>query len=175
MADEVNAYRSHGDAAMVEYADTDTPVKSGDVFQELLGESRYLSAYDGDLRRHLAGYPASVLHGAADLMFWATDEVPGLRRVTSITHASFYTPPAESYSLLAEKQLYANHYFEGAITLTAAIDREGGVYIFRAYRARLDALPRWPFNLRGRVTGRLRDAVEADLTQIKALMERAAR
>ena len=66
-------------------------------------------------------------------------------------------------TLVAAKQLYANHYFEAAVDLTSAIDRGTGIYLLTLRRYRFDNLPGGILNIRGRAIGALRDQLVADL------------
>ena len=76
---------------------------------------------------------------------------------------------AKAARVVAIKQIYADHYFEGALELFGAFDapatpRGPAIYLISVRRYRFDALPSGGFlNLRGRVRGRLADAVRADL------------
>jgi hypothetical protein len=53
-----------------------------------------------------------------------------LKTVLSLTHVVVYKQRNEAGSeiLIASKQLYANHYFEGSLGLTWVINAEDGCY-----------------------------------------------
>ena len=119
---------------------------------------------------HLRTYPRDRLPAATDVQHWAESVVPRLRPILSVAHTVIYTPPEPtSWSLVATKQLYANHYFEGALELFDIIDRSAsgdapGVYLVVERRYRFDNLPRGGLlNIRGRAANGLSDQLMADL------------
>ena len=152
---------------MVEYDDNHA-VKSGDAFVALLEQSGYLRDYVPELRDYLESFPARRPEGARDVLFWEEDRLPHLRPTLTLSHMVTYSTPGGS-PLVAIKQIYADHYFEGALELFGAFDapatpRGPAIYLISVRRYRFDALPSGGFlNLRGRVRGRLADAVRADL------------
>ena len=88
-----------------------------------------------------------------------------------------YTPPeVTGMTLIASKQIYANHYFEAAFDLTSVIDRNAdgqGSYLLVLRRYRFDNLPKGGIlNIRGKVIGSLRDQMLADLQREKTTAKR---
>jgi hypothetical protein len=80
---------------------------------------------------------------------------------------------------VARKQIYANHYFEGALELLAIVggrgeDGEPTTYLLTLRRFRFDNLPGGLLNIRGRVRRGLADAARVDLERQRALMLSAA-
>jgi hypothetical protein len=114
------------------------------------------------------------LAGAAEVLFWSEDVMPRLRPILSVTHQIVYTPPElPGVTLVAAKQIYANHYFEAAVELTCIVDRQGGSYVLVFRRFRFDNMPSGGLlNIRGRAVGALRDQLLADLNRQKATAER---
>lgn len=173
----VNNYRRGGTAAMVEYGDQKETRRASDAFALLLAESPYLFEYVPTFHKYLAAYPNGSLPGVTDAIYWATDKMGSMRPILSINHVSVYSPPNAPLTLVSSKQLYASHYFLGAFTLTTILDRPEapggrGVYYFVVQRLRFDHLPSGGLlNIRGRVIGRMHDALRADLTQRKASLE----
>lgn len=173
MADYVEAYRKGGTAAMVEYADQSTARRAGDAFTSLLAESKYLYDYVPQFEAYLKNYPAATLDGVSDTLYWSSDRLPSLRPILGITHLSVYTPPGAPLTLISAKQLYASHYFLGSFALTTILDRpeapRSGVYYIVVQRMRFDHLPSGGLlNIKGRVTGKMLDALKADLAQRKS-------
>jgi len=79
---------------------------------------------------------------------------------------------------MASKQIYANHYFEAVFDLTGIVDRtraggKPGIYLVVLRRFRFDDLPKGIFNIRGKVVGKLRDQLRADLEHQKGASEKA--
>lgn len=174
LVEYVNAYRAHGDSALVTYDDVDG-TRASDAFDTLLAESPYVYQDVPSLRQYLGGYPHAPMDGVTDVVFWSDDRAPHLRPVFSVNHLVTYTPPEYStVTLVATKQIYANHYLEAAFDLTAAIDRPGehpGIYVLVLRRFRLDEAP--GANLRSILVSQFRDRVRDDLERQKGAAERA--
>lgn len=177
MADYVTRYRKGGTPAMVEYGDQKSARRASDTFGSLLAESPYIYEYLPSFQRYLKDYPADTLIGATDAIYWASDRLASLRPILSITHLTLYEPPGASLTLVSEKQLYASHYFIGAFTLTTLLDRPdapggSGSYYMVVQRMRFDHLPSGGLlNIRGRVIGKMNEALAAELRERKATLE----
>ncbi|HYU08897.1 MAG TPA: hypothetical protein VEK77_05895 [Gemmatimonadales bacterium] len=165
LVEYVTDYRTRGDSAMAIYDDRgNLNVHASEAFAAQLAESRFVYQTVPSLQKYLAGYPHDSLPGASEIMFWSEDVLPRLRPILSVTHLVVYTPPElPGMTLVAAKQLYANHYFEAAVDLTSAIDRGTGIYLLILRRYRFDNLPGGILNIRGRAIGALRDQLVADL------------
>ncbi len=170
-------YAAAGNAAMVEYDDNHA-VKSSEAFIALLDQSGYLRDFVPELRDYLEFFPTHRPEGARDVLFWEEDRLPHLRPTLTLSHMVVYTTPSGT-PLVAVKQIYADHYFEGALELTGAFDAPPAstgpaIYLITIRRYRFDALPSGGFlNLRGRVRGRLADAVKSDLEHERKAVEDA--
>jgi len=94
-----------------------------------------------------------------------------------------YAPPElPGCTLIVAKQLYADHYFDGAIDVMAVVDQAGppgapgqpGVYLVILRRLHFDELPSGGLiNVRGKVIGKLRGAMRTSLGDAKTVSERA--
>jgi hypothetical protein len=174
----VNDYRARGDSAMVEYDDRGN-VRASDAFAALLAESPYVYQYVAPFHHYLADYPHAQLDGVQDVLYWSEDALPGLRPILNITHLSVYTPPdGPGTTVIAQKQIYADHFFEAVFDLTLAVDRPAandapGIYLVVIRRYRFDNLPGGIFNIRGKVIGKLRDKMRSDLEHEKQVAEQA--
>ena len=170
----VSDYRARGDSALVVY-DDQGGVHASSAFAALLAESPYVYEDIPSLRQYLADYPHGRLDGAREVLFWAEDSTAGLRPIVSVNHVVLYSPTeTPDATIVAIKQLYANHYFEGAFDLVALVDRAAGasVYLVALRRYRFDELPSGgPLNIRGRVSSKLRDQMRADLERQKRATE----
>jgi hypothetical protein len=180
LVEYVTDYRTRGDSAMAIYDDRgNRNVHASQVFAGMLAESPYVYQNVPSLGRYLASYPRDTLAGAAEVVFWSEDVMPRLRPILSVTHQIVYTPPElPSVTLVAAKQIYANHYFEAAVDLTCIVDRAGpggrsGSYLLVFRRYRFDNMPSGGLlNIRGRAVGALRDQLLADLKRQKATAQR---
>ena len=177
----VTDYRARGDSALVVYDDRGG-VHASDAFAALLAQSPYVYEDIPSLRQYLAGYPHARLEGAREIIFWADDSSGGVRPTLSANHLVLYAPPeTPDATVVAVKQLYANHYFEAAFDLMAIVDRPSpagtpGVYLVTLRRFRFDQLQSGGvLNIRGRVIGKLRDQMRIDLDRQKTLTETAFR
>lgn len=177
----VTDYRTRGDSALVVYDDRDG-VHASDAFGALLGQSPYVYDDIPALRQYLVSYPHTRLDGAREVIFWAEDSTAGMRPILSANHLVLYTPPeTPDATLVAVKQLYANHYFEAAFDLMAIVDRPSsagtaGVYLVALRRFRFDQLQSGGvLNIRGHVVGKLRDQMRIDLERQKTVTETAFR
>jgi hypothetical protein len=169
----VTDYRTRGDSAMAVYDDRgNLNVRSSEAFAAQLAESPYVYQNVPSLQQYLSTYPQGSLPGAAEILYWSEDALPRLRPILSVTHLVLYTPPElPGLTLLAAKQIYANHYFETALDLTAAIDRNPGIYLLVVRRFRFDNLPGGILNIRGRAINALRDQLLLDLRRQRTTHE----
>ncbi|HUK61742.1 MAG TPA: hypothetical protein VLV15_00370, partial [Dongiaceae bacterium] len=94
------------------------------------------------------------------ILYWAEDELSGVKPTITITHEVVYSPPElPGVTLIAEKLIYAAHYLDGALTLTAVVDQAAtapgpppGIYLVQLRRLHFDDLPSGgPLNVRARV------------------------
>ncbi len=169
LAEYVAAYRARGDSAMVVYDDNGN-VRASSAFASLLAQSPYVYQYAPSLASYLASYPRVKSEAMHEAIYWSEDVAPRLRKVHSVNHVVLYAPPElPGVTLVATKQLYADHYFEAAFDLTTLIDRAGqgapgGSYLIVLRRFRFDNLPSGGLlNIRGRVIGSLQDQLRGDL------------
>jgi hypothetical protein len=175
LVEYVNDYRQRGDAAMVVYDDRGN-TRASEAFADLLAQSPYVYQFVPTLHRYLANYPRERLDGVNDVIYWSVDAMPSLRPILNVNHLSIYSPPElPGTTLLAAKQIFANHYFEALFDLTTVIDRPGasGVYLLSIRRFRFDRMPSiGMINLKGKVAGKMKDQMAADLANEKAASER---
>ena len=155
-------YRARGDSALVVYDDKGA-VHASDAFGALLAQSPYIYEEVSSLGQYLAGYPRASLDGAREVLYWKQDSLPGMRPLLSVDHLVLYTPPeTPGATLIADKQLYASHYFEAAFYITAVVERSGSsAYLVVLRRYRFDKLP--GFVVRGKVVGKMRDQLRSEL------------
>ena len=149
MVEYVTEYRSRGNDAMVVYDDRGK-VRSSESLAAMLRDSSYVFLAVPSLGQHLLDYPRSNPPGATQVMFWSRDELPHLRPVQRITHQSIFQPPElPQLTIVAAKQIYADHYFEAGLEVLAAVDRAGpgaatqpnGITLVAIRRYRFDHMP----------------------------------
>jgi hypothetical protein len=173
-------YRRRGNAAMPSYDDGDNDVRAGDAFTAIATQAREMAAFAPDVLRYLTTYPAAPPTGARNFVYWSESRIGRLRPTLTVNQVVTYVPPSGT-AFLAKKQLYANHYLEGALELLAIVDvgtSAGGsspspnVYVIVVRRFRFDNLPVGFFNVRGRVRSQLIDRTRADLTRMRTTIEK---
>ncbi len=181
LVDFVNDYARRGNVAMVVYDDRGS-VHASDALTAMLRDSSYAFRVVPSFGRHLLEYPHDSLAGSTDRIFWAIDEMPRVRPTLRVMHEFVYSPPElPGTTLLASKQIYANHYFEAGLELLSIVDDDapgtpgasGGVTVIAVRRYRFDHLPTGgPVSLRELVIRGLREQLVADLSRLKRDNER---
>ena len=166
-------YRAHGDSAMLVYDDVGH-VHASDAFGALLDQVRDIYGDIPSLQQYLARWSRTAPDSVHQLLFWAQDSMPGLKSILSLTHEVIYQPPEFSgVTLVAAKEIYAGHFFEGALDLTAVVDRPAGAapegsYLVVLRLSRFDDLPNGPIvSVRSKVISKLRDQLRLDLTRLR--------
>ena len=175
-AEYVNAYREHGDAAMVVYDDFGrAPVHASDAFAALLSNTTYLTQNAPLLEQSLTGSPRRRIDGAAEAIYWARDETMGMRPTLSVTQITVYSPPEKPLITVGvTKQLFADHYFESAFDLFVAVSRTDiprgeGMYLMVLRQDRFDHVPSGGLlNVRARVIRWLHDRTDAELRLLRS-------
>jgi hypothetical protein len=175
LVEYVNDYRTRGNAAMAVYDDRGT-VHASDALAAMLRDSSYAFSAVPSLGQYLLDYPRSTPVGASQVIFWSLDELPHLRPVVSIMHEIIMSPvELPQTTVIAAKQIYANHYFEAGLEVLAAADRPAAsssgnptaITVVAVRRYRFDHLPSGGLlNIRGRVANGLKDNVLADLKRL---------
>ncbi len=115
-------YREGGNAALGTYRDKNHPAAVAEIFASLLSRSKALPVYLPDLHRYLLDYPNVKLDNIETGFHWEKVNFglkPTLRIVQTIVYRG--TAPNEPAYAVAEKQLYASHYFETALDLTVCV------------------------------------------------------
>jgi hypothetical protein len=174
-ADHINAYRERGSAAMVTYDDYgSTSVRSGEAYAALLqGATPFLSQYSTALQEYLSAYPHKRPEGAKDIIYWLREEMAGMRATVSINHLTVFSPADRPQVTVAvTKQIFADHYLEGALDVLVAtarpdVPRAEGIYLMLLRQYRFDHLPGGLLGVRARVKGRVRERADADLRRLR--------
>jgi hypothetical protein len=137
----LEAYLANGNAALVEYQDRADVVRLGEEFRSMLDARPSLTDLAPEFYNYLAQYPAAPPPNVSDFLYWSKESF-GLKPVISVTHASIYRLPGQA--IVASKQVYANHYFDGSLGLTFLLDKpaDSGVSLYIVYlnRSRIDLL-----------------------------------
>jgi hypothetical protein len=171
----VERYLTGGNEQLSEYSDKKQPLRVAEQFDAILKASPYIFDYDPEFYEYLSDYPKKHLDGVEDFLYWSKEKF-GLKPVISVTHVSIYRKPELSVTLIASKQIYANHYFEASLGLTVALsasqDPDPSFYLLYFNRSRSDALHGGFSGLaRGQVKSRARKGALENLVNVQRSIE----
>lgn len=135
LLDYVRDYRARGSAALIEYNDKPTGVRLADEQRELTGTSGYLN----DI---FANALATQTKPAEEMLVWSKIKF-GLKPVIAVNHVTIYKRELElgPQVLAVSRQIYADHYFDASLALTAFVTVAGPTsYMVYENRSRADGL-----------------------------------
>lgn len=118
----LQSYIQGGNAALGTYRDKKSPNVVAEIFQSLVTSSKALPAYMPDLYRYLLEYPTFKSPDIQSEFHWEKVKF-GLKPTLRIIQRIIYkgSGPSKNTYAVAEKQLYASHYFQSAIDITVAV------------------------------------------------------
>jgi hypothetical protein len=178
--DYLAAYQARGDAALVTYNDRSQPVSLKDQWLGILANSPLFHDYSPELRAYLERFPNGTLPGARDVFYWVKENY-GLAPVLSLVHGVVYAPPSRpDRTHVAQKQLYASHYYDGSLAIATLLDTQDAgrpaTYLVYVNRSRGDLLKGGFGGLKRNVArSQARRAAEETIGTIKRMLESAAR
>ncbi len=136
LIDYVNDYRARGEAALITYNDKSEQVSVAD-------EQRAISGVPGYLNDVIAGGQQNAgLQPLEELIVWSKIKF-GLKPVITINHVTIYKGERElgPQVLAVSKQIYASHYFDSSLALTAYVTVAGPTsFLVYENRSRADGL-----------------------------------
>ncbi len=137
----VRDYLERGDAALIEYNDKENAVRLRDEHRALKTAPGYLNDILHDPNLKDSGPGLQLLQ---DAIVWSKIKF-GLKPVIAINHIRIYRREREfgPQVLVASKQIYANHYFNSSLALTAFVTIPGSTptsYLIYENRSRTDGL-----------------------------------
>jgi hypothetical protein len=115
-------YIQGGNTALGTYRDKHNPAAVADTFYALLSRSKALPVYLPELDRYLLEYPEARSKNIQSEFYWEKVNF-GLKPTLRIVQTIIYRGPraTDPAYAIAEKQLYASHYFETALDLTVCV------------------------------------------------------
>jgi hypothetical protein len=115
-------YQQGGNVALGTYRDKNHPAVVAETFASLLSRSNGLPVYLPELQQYLLNYPKADSSGIESQFYWEKVNF-GLKPTLRMVQAVIYQgrSPQEPAYAVAEKQLYASHYFETALDLTVCV------------------------------------------------------
>ena len=177
MVGYVASYITGGNQALATYYDKKKPLRLVDEFHDMLRNSPYLYNYQPEFHHFLENYPASPLPGTKDFIHWAKEDIGANKRVISLIHMILYRPPKLRIAdaLIASKQIYASHYFEASLGITALahVDepQDQPFYLIHLNRSRIDVLRHVRF---GFLKNKIKKGVVKLLRRKMSLVKQAA-
>ncbi|HLH30656.1 MAG TPA: hypothetical protein VKY31_05600 [Terriglobia bacterium] len=173
----VKGYLQGGNAELAEYRDKSYRLRLGDEFRSLLMPAPYMYDYSPEFENYLETYPRSRPQNALDFIYWSKEKF-GLKPVISITHViiSKRQRPDGNDVVIASKGIYASHYFEASLGLTALVRGPASdpshSYLIYLNRSRADAL-RGPFSSmkRALISSTLRDGARKTMEMVRQRLE----
>ena len=139
LVEYVRDYLARGDEALIRYTDKSKAIRLADEQRELIAASSYDSVFEN--RNGPSKPELTVVENA---IVWSKIKF-GLKPVLAINHIMIYqrAHKPEPEILVVSKQIYANHYFDSSLAITAFMDLHGpspGSYLFYENRSRVDGL-----------------------------------
>jgi hypothetical protein len=174
----VRRYQAEGNSVLGIYHDGDHPFDVNAQLRSILNRLEALPVYAPELNRDLLEHPNAAQPEVESSFYWEKVYF-GLKPTLRINHAIVYGPggPRGTAQVVAVKQLFASHYFQLALDLSACISANGrpedrGFYLISIKGSIQRGLTgfRGSF-LRRIVVSRTRAAQERNLMRIKSALE----
>jgi hypothetical protein len=171
------AYQQEGNAALGVYNDKEHPTDVPNQFAYILSYLSILPERFPDFYQYLLSYPGEKPANVQDLFYWEKVKF-GLKptlRVLHVVTRSNNTPHGREY-VVAEKQLYASHYFQTALDLTFCIPEplgeRRGFYLIKVMGSEQAGLTGLKGSIvRKAAVGRSASSLQKSLAVIKAELE----
>jgi hypothetical protein len=139
LLDYVRDYRTRGEAALIEYDDKAEQVRVAEEQRAIASVNGYLPDV---LATTLANANQAGLQPREELIVWSKIKF-GLKPVIAVNHVTIYKQDRDlgPQVLAVSKQIYANHYFNSSLALTAFVTVAGPTsFLVYENRSRADAL-----------------------------------
>lgn len=134
-------YFVRGDTGAAPYLDHDDPVDPGAAFDGVLQRVEFfpknLKCYADYLRTFPRGRDSHVRHS---FLYWSRESL-GLKPIISVTHlsAARFEQPHLPEAVVVARQVYASHYKNASITITALVADGPTRYLVYVNRTHVDA------------------------------------
>jgi hypothetical protein len=172
IVDRVRVYRAGGHPALGPYIDGRSPAPPDAVFRSLIDQSPWLTGHFPELAVHLLAYPRSTGTTFESFLYWSQERF-GARPVVTATHVVIHrgTGASAGDAVVVGRQLFATHYMNGSLNLTAVLGSGPGSahYLVVFNRMQLDVI-------RGVAAALTRRVIERRLTgELSAILAELAR
>jgi len=175
LVDLLSEYRAKGNMRLPIYADGEELLSVKMEFASVLEASKYLSDCAPEFysyHQQTEGWQQVPVRQ----FIYLSKESFGFKPVLSLTEVSIYSipQPGKLRYFVSSKQLYASHYYDASLSLTALIKSQNGIYMMYLNRSRTDALSGKASSLKKFfLKGRLVDSTIDSLKDIKSRVEQA--
>jgi hypothetical protein len=176
----VSAYLDRGDTALITYDDQSKPIRLADEWRGIIQKSSLLAVYAPSLPRYLTEFPNASVPGMTDELYWDKQHYTSLKPILGVTHMiTWRDPQRPDRIVVAQKQLYASHYFFGSLATTVFLeDRHDAsapvTYVVYANRSRGDMMSGGFGGLKQRLAeGMVKKSAEDTLGRMKQALEAA--
>lgn len=141
LADLAVRYVHAGDRGLGTYEDGGRRSAVAETLALLLSRPLPLLDLAPEMRTHLQAFPASALPAGGEYLAWRKERF-WRQSLVSLEHVTVQTT-SEGVVVAAAKQLYASHYFDGAMSVFALMPDPGGegALLLHMSRARADIRP----------------------------------
>ena len=171
-------YMQGGDSALGAYRDKDHSAVVAETFASLIGRCKALPVYLPELNDYLLEYPKAKSNNVQTGFHWEKVNF-GLKPTFRIVQTIVYRQAnaKESAYAVAQKQLYASHYFQTALDLTVCVkdSKRSGFYLVTLKGSKQAGLT----GLKGSIVRKVavdktRSSLEQILRTIKQKLEKSA-
>lgn len=139
----IQMYTERGHPGLSPYDDHDEPVVQQTAFSSIIRRSPYLTEGLPQFAAHLDRYPEAPMPGVESFIYWAKEQFGG-KPVISATHVTLLRPGDGVLpdALVAGKQIFATHYMNGSLALTAIMRGGAGSphYLVYLNRSEVDVV-----------------------------------
>jgi hypothetical protein len=113
-------YRAGGNERLVLYHDRETPVRLTTETNALLDARPSLLDRTPTFQDYIRRYPTGALANTEDFFYWSKEGF-GFKPVIGLNHVSVYTDGGSGDVTIATMQIYASHYIDGSVAVSALI------------------------------------------------------
>ena len=144
LLDYVRQYLRQGDAALIEYNDKSKGISLANETQSLIDASTFSQSIPSNFSPDSKQLSESGLSVVENALVWSKIKF-GLKPVIAINHIVVHKQEQTTgpQVLVVSKQIYANHYFDASLAVTAFgknPNENGESYLFYENRSRIDGL-----------------------------------
>jgi hypothetical protein len=178
MLDRLSAYQREGNRILGAYNDKEPPADIAAQFEYLLSYSKAMPQYLPAFYKYLLSYPQGKPLNVEDSFYWAKVDF-GLKPTLRLVHVVTMRGDADSNIayVIAEKQLYASHYFRTALDMAFCISdspdpNHPGFYLIKTLGSEQAGLTGFKGSIVRKVAlSRSASSLQKSLAAIKAALE----